>query len=99
VARIAEDVREALGDTTPSSTQQAETFTAGSLDAMRAYTLAQDLSMIQRDAEAAEKYREALRYDPEFGRAYSGLGASLLRMGNREKRRRTGTRRCAVPIG
>jgi serine/threonine-protein kinase len=85
VARIAEDVREALGDTTPSSTQQAETFTAGSLDAMRAYTLAQDLSMIQRDAEAAEKYREALRYDPEFGRAYSGLGASLLRMGNREE--------------
>jgi tetratricopeptide (TPR) repeat protein/tRNA A-37 threonylcarbamoyl transferase component Bud32 len=85
VARIAEDVREALGDTTPSSTQQAETFTAGSLDAMRAYTLAQDLSMIQRDAEAAEKYREALRYDPEFGRAYSGLGASHLRMGNREE--------------
>ncbi len=85
VARIAEDVREALGDTTPSSTQQAETFTAASLDAMRAYTLAQDLSSGQRDAEAAEKYREALRYDPEFGRAYSGLGASMLRMGNREE--------------
>jgi tetratricopeptide (TPR) repeat protein len=85
VARIAEDVREALGDTTPSSTQQAETFTAGSLDAMRAYTVAQDLSTSQRDVEAAEKYREALRFDPEFGRAYSGLGASLLRMGNRQE--------------
>ena len=83
VARVAEDVREALGDTTPSSSQQAETFTAGSLDAMRAYTIAQDLSTSQRDAEAAEKYREALRHDPEFGRAYSGLGASLLRLGNR----------------
>jgi tetratricopeptide (TPR) repeat protein len=85
VARVAEDVREALGDTTPSSSQQAETFTAGTLDAMRSYTIAQDLSQSQRDAEAAEKYREALRHDPEFGRAYSGLGASLLRLGNREE--------------
>ncbi len=85
VARVAENVREALGDTTPSSTQQAETFTAASLEAVRAYTDAQDLSTSQRDVEAAEKYREALRYDPEFGRAYSGLGASLLRLGNREE--------------
>jgi len=85
VARVAEDVREALGDNTPSSAQQAETFTAASLDAMRAYTIAQDLSTSQRDTEAAEKYREALRHDPEFGRAYSGLGASLFRMGNREE--------------
>jgi tetratricopeptide (TPR) repeat protein len=83
VSRVAEDVREALGDTTPSSSQQAETFTAGSLEAMRAYTVAQDLSVAQRDSEAAEKYREALRHDPDFGRAYSGLGASMLRLGNR----------------
>ena len=85
VARVAEDLREALGDTTPSSTQQKETFTAASLEAVRAYTDAQDLSTSQRDVEAAEKYREALRHDPEFGRAYSGLGASLLRLGNRDE--------------
>jgi tetratricopeptide (TPR) repeat protein/tRNA A-37 threonylcarbamoyl transferase component Bud32 len=84
VTRIAEDLREALGDT-PSSAQQGETFTAGSLEAMQAYTIAQDLSTSQRDAEAAEKYREALRHDPEFGRAYSGLGASLYRLGNRDE--------------
>jgi len=96
VARVAEDVREALGDTAPSSSQLAETFTAGSLEAMRAYTLAQDLSQSQRDAEAAEKYREALRHDPEFGRAYSGLAASMLRLGNRaeaEKNWNEGLRR------
>ena len=85
VARVAENLREALGDTTPSSTQQKETFTAASLEAVRAYTDAQDLSTSQRDAEAAEKYREALRHDPEFGRAYSGLGASLFRLGNRDE--------------
>jgi tetratricopeptide (TPR) repeat protein len=31
------------------------------------------------------QYREALRHDPEFGRAYSGLAASLLRLGRREE--------------
>ena len=85
VAKVAERVRQALGDTTPSSTQQAETFTAASLDAMRAYTIAQDLSTSQRDVEAAEKYREALSHDPEFGRAYAGLATSLFRMGNRQE--------------
>ena len=70
-----------------------------SLEAVRAYTIAQDLSSSQRDAEAVEQYREALRHDPEFGRAYSGLAASLLRLGSREgSARRTGTRRCAAPI-
>ena len=85
VAQIAEAVREALGDTTPSTSQQAETFTAGSLDAMRAYTLAQNLSSSQKDAEAIVQYREALRHDPEFGRAYSGIGACLLRLGRRDE--------------
>jgi tetratricopeptide (TPR) repeat protein/tRNA A-37 threonylcarbamoyl transferase component Bud32 len=84
VAHVAEEVRGQLGDTTPSSTQQKETFTAASLEAVRAYTDAQDLSTSQQDAEAAKKYREALGYDPEFGRAYSGLAASLLRLGDRD---------------
>ena len=64
---------------------QAETFTAGSLEAVRAYTVAQDLTSSQRDGDAVEHYREALRRDPEFGRAYSGLAASLLRVGRREE--------------
>jgi tetratricopeptide (TPR) repeat protein/tRNA A-37 threonylcarbamoyl transferase component Bud32 len=85
LARVAENVREALGDTTPSATQRAETFTAASLEAVRAYTEAQDLSSAQRDVEATAKYREALRHDPEFGRAYSGLAACLLRLGRRKE--------------
>jgi tetratricopeptide (TPR) repeat protein len=43
------------------------------------------LSSSQKDPEAVVKYREALRYDPEFGRAYSGLAASLLRLGQRDE--------------
>jgi len=85
VGKVAETIREALGDTTAIGGAQAETFTAGSLEAVREYTIAQDLTFSQRDAEAVEHYREALRHDQEFGRAYSGLAASLLRVGKPEE--------------
>ena len=83
VGRVAERIRAALGDTTLGGAQ-AETFTTASLEAVRAYTVAQDLSVKNRDAEAVVQYQEALRHDPEFGRAYSGLAASFLRLGRRE---------------
>ena len=85
VGRIAERVRTALGDTTPSAQQQAETFTAGSLEAVREYTIAQELSSNQKDAEAIGHYRQAIKNDPEFGRAYAGLAASLRDLGNRDE--------------
>ena len=85
VGKVAETVREALGDTNAIGTAQAETFTAASLDAVREYTIAQDLTFSQKDGEAVEHYRAALRHDPEFGRAYSGLAASQLRLGRVEE--------------
>jgi tetratricopeptide (TPR) repeat protein len=85
VERVAESVRAALGDTSPFKGGEAETFTTTSLAAVRAYTVAQDLSGSQKDTEAVVHYREALRHDPEFGRAYSGLAASCLRLGRREE--------------
>ena len=84
VSKVAEDVRSALGDTTPSA-QQAETFTAASLDAVREYTIAQDLSANQRDEEAVEHYRAALNYDRGFGRAYAGLAMSLHYLGRTDE--------------
>ncbi len=83
VGRVADSLRKGLGDTTPSAQHEAETFTAASLDAIREYTIAQDLSSNQKDAEAVVHYREALRYDPEFGRAYAGLAISLFYLGQR----------------
>lgn len=85
VGRVAADLRRALGDTAPSAQHAAETFTASSLEAVRAYTLAQDLASNQRDQEAIEHYREAVRYDPEFGRAYAGWGASAFYLGRRQE--------------
>ena len=86
VGELAVRMREALGDTPPTAQQQQEeTFTAASLDAVREYTVAQDLSANQRDTEAVERYRAALQHDPGFGRAYAGLAMSLHYLGQREE--------------
>jgi serine/threonine protein kinase/tetratricopeptide (TPR) repeat protein len=84
VGKIAERVRKGLGDTTPSAKQQAETFTAASLDAVREYTIAQELSANQKDEEAIRHYEAALAHDSEFGRAYAGRAMSLHYLGRRE---------------
>jgi eukaryotic-like serine/threonine-protein kinase len=85
IGQVAERIRRALGDTTPSVQQEAETFTAASLDAVREYTIAQGFATNQKDAEAVDHYHEALRHDPEFGRAYAGLAVSLHYLGRREE--------------
>ena len=43
--------------------------------------------------------QEALRHDPEFGRAYSGLAASFLRLGRREDAQKYWDEAFAVPTG
>jgi serine/threonine protein kinase/tetratricopeptide (TPR) repeat protein len=82
VGRLAGQVRDALGDagTTPTS-QDAETFTAGSLQAMGAYAEAQELNYEGRHEEAIEHFQEAVRFDPDFGRAYAGMGAAYHALG------------------
>ena len=74
---VAENLREALGDTPAPDAARAETFTATSLEAVRAYTLAQDLSSSQKDTEAIEKYREALEARPEVRPRLLGSGGEL----------------------
>jgi eukaryotic-like serine/threonine-protein kinase len=86
VGRLAEPLRDALGDTTPSAQQQAETFTAASFEAVRAYTEAQDLAADQKDTEAVAKFREAINHDRDFARAYVGLANSLHYLGRLTER-------------
>ncbi len=64
------------GDTTPESTRAtgAETFTAGSLDALREYSRGQALLGGAKYREALEAFQEAVKLDPNFGRAYAGMG-------------------------
>jgi tetratricopeptide (TPR) repeat protein len=74
VANLAAQLRRRLGDTAASVSAPSETFTAASLDAMRAYVKGQDLQVAGQFEEALEAYQEAVRYDEGFGRAYAGMG-------------------------
>jgi len=87
VQDLASEIRTALGDTTPESVreQARETFTASSLDAVRAYQQAQNLAAERREKEAIPLYEEALSYDPEFGRAYASWATAEYRLGEREE--------------
>jgi serine/threonine protein kinase/tetratricopeptide (TPR) repeat protein len=73
---IAAKIRSVLGDTTPDSQKlaAAETVTASSLDALRAYERGQDLARSGKLDEALAAYKEAIKFDPAMGRAYSGMG-------------------------
>jgi eukaryotic-like serine/threonine-protein kinase len=73
--RLAAPVRRALGDKTAAGEQiaAAETFTAASLEAANRYSAAQELQSAGRRDEAEQAYLDAIRLDPNMGRAYSGL--------------------------
>ncbi|MBM3312394.1 MAG: tetratricopeptide repeat protein, partial [Candidatus Aminicenantes bacterium] len=64
-----------LGGTPVPSAQElaGETFTTSSLPAIKAYTKAQELSIIGKPEEAMQEYLKIIQIDPNFGRAYSGL--------------------------
>jgi serine/threonine protein kinase/tetratricopeptide (TPR) repeat protein len=76
IGELASELRGELGDATPESVRlaAAETFTAGSLEAMSAYSRGQDLNYRGETEKAIEAFQEAVRLDPELGRAYAGMG-------------------------
>jgi tetratricopeptide (TPR) repeat protein len=83
VGSLAASIRQALGDTTPESARLAasETFTTTSLEAVREYTVAQDLQNNSRNEEAIPHFQRAIELDPQFGRAYSGLATCSFLLG------------------
>ncbi len=87
VNQVAASLRRELGDTENETARLAagETFTASSLEAVRQYTLAQDLAGRGRDSEAIAYYQRAIQADPNFGRAFSGLATSLYHIGRQDE--------------
>ena len=86
VQNLAKDVRRGLGDADlEDADAKRETFTAGSLEAARAYARAQDLSSSGREKEAAALFQQAVGHDPNFGRAYASWAVSAYRLGNRDE--------------
>jgi tetratricopeptide (TPR) repeat protein len=79
VGALAGQVRVALGDTVAPAANDA--FTAASLEAAKSYTEAQELQYAGKPDEAIAKYQEAIKLDPDLGRAYSGLAAQYANTG------------------
>ncbi len=75
VARLAARLRRDLGDTASAADREkpSETFTAASIDAMRAYVRGQDLQVAGKLPEALAAYQQAVAFDSGFGRAYNGM--------------------------
>jgi tetratricopeptide (TPR) repeat protein len=80
---LAARVRAALGDT--RAVDPKETLSTASLEAVSAYTRAQELSSAGKDQEAIDYFRKAASLDPGFGRAYGGLAMSATRLGRRDE--------------
>ena len=98
VGSLGGQVRRALGDTATDSALQAgaETFTASSLEAMRAYSLGQDAAYKRTDEEAITYYREAIQHDAQFGRAWAGLAISTYTLGRTDETREAASKALAL---
>jgi eukaryotic-like serine/threonine-protein kinase len=85
VGKVAAGFRKELGDVVPKSKQiaAAETFSSNSLEASQQYAKAQELHFSGQWPEAIEAYRKSIALDPNFGRAYAGMAATLADMQDR----------------
>jgi tetratricopeptide (TPR) repeat protein len=87
VGALASKMRSALGETPSESAKLAavETFTAGSLEAARDFSTAQDLALQGKDEDAIDYCKRALEKDPQFGRAYVSWAVSAYKLGRRDE--------------
>ena len=87
---LAGRLRASLEGVPPESIREAskETFTAASLEAMKAYARAQDLTTAGKDEEAIKEYLKALEIDPNLGRAYAGLAVVYRNRGELDEARK-----------
>jgi len=87
VGKMAARAREALGDRSASAdkVKNEETFTAASLEAARAYTTGQELQWAGKYDDAYAQYQQAVKLDPDMGRAYAGLGAVAYSLGRQQE--------------
>ena len=85
IGSVASKLRDDLGDTTPESVRRAEgeTVTTASLEALQSYSTCPGPVVGRQAEEAIEHYRNAIRLDENFGRAYSGLATILFNIGRR----------------
>jgi tetratricopeptide (TPR) repeat protein len=86
VPKLVAPIRKALGDTTPESVQieRAGVFTAASLETVQQYSLGMEQQSAGKTDEALRSFSNAVRLDPNFARAYSGMAAAYQNVGRLE---------------
>ena len=83
VGNLSAAIREELGDTSigDSKGAVAETFTAASIEAARAYMNGIEQAYAGDHESAVGSYSKAIELDPNFGRAFAGLALTTSRLG------------------
>lgn len=84
--KLAVPIRQKLGDTTPEAAQlrAAETYSSSSIEAAQAYAKGQELQWDLKSRDAIPFYQQAIKSDPEMGRAYAGLALAYRRSDPKE---------------
>jgi tetratricopeptide (TPR) repeat protein len=87
IGEVAADVKEQLGDSAGKTERlaAANVLASRSIDALRDYSLAQDLLLSNRPADAAKYYERAVTADPNFGRAYANWGLAAYTLGRTDE--------------
>jgi serine/threonine protein kinase/tetratricopeptide (TPR) repeat protein len=87
VPRLAAPIRKALGDTTPPSVQFKATngaFTAASLAAVHEASRGIEQEYAGQYEEALKSFSKAIKLDPDFGPAYSGIAVNAGSLGRQQ---------------
>jgi serine/threonine protein kinase/tetratricopeptide (TPR) repeat protein len=87
IAAVSERVRRDLGEskTDMGRVAAAETFTAGSIEAMRAYARGQESLNAGNYQAALKALQEAAQLDPKMGRAYAAMGTIYVNLKQTER--------------
>jgi serine/threonine protein kinase/Tfp pilus assembly protein PilF len=86
IPKLAQPIRSALGDrASGSKVEEANTFTAGSLEAAHLYGLGADAALALKYEDAMQYYQQALALDPNLARAYSGMAVIYRNLGDLDK--------------
>jgi len=84
LGKITSQMRRKLGESLASVQKydvQPSDVTTPSLEALRAYSLAVHAMQSNKPAESVTLFREAIRLDPNFAKAYSGLAINYFNAG------------------
>lgn len=83
IVDISKGVRKKLGSNrTLGGAGDSESFAVTNLEAAAEYLKAQNLQLDRKLEEAVVHYEQALRFDPDFARAYAGLALTQTYLGN-----------------